>query len=358
VLIENGIIKHIGKLSSEQLENSEIYDASGYYMIPGFIDCHTHGFNGYRAEDSSDALRKMAVQYALRGITGFYATVGPETNQEYFRIFDEYRKAFGSQYQGARFLGLHVEGPFLSLEKKGAMDERKLRRITQGDVQELICKGYDVIGMITIAPELEGACNAIEELTKAGITVSIGHSAATYGKAAEAIAAGATQATHMYNAMRPYDHRETGIIGAAILSRRVYCELIMDCVHVSMEAMRILVSAKRTDRIMAVSDGDVMCGSNCPDKDMGDYIIKDGAMYLKDGLLCGSTRDLSDHFRTIINKLGMGMPEAVKMTSTNCAEHMGIKKGKLERGFDADFNLVDGSLKVHKTFVAGQLINA
>lgn len=356
VLIENGVIRYIGKLNKEQLENKEIVDASGYYLLPGFIDCHTHGFNGYRAEDSSDALRRMAVEYARRGITGFYATVGPESNEEYFRIFDEYRKAFGAQYSGAHFLGLHVEGPFLSLEKKGAMDEKKLRQVSPDEVQELIEAGSDVIKMITIAPELDGAYETISRITKAGITASIGHSMATYKQAEEAIQAGATQATHTYNAMRAYDHRETGIIGASALSSKIYCELIMDCVHVSTEAMKILINLKGTDKIMAVSDGDVMCGSNCPEQDMGDYIVKDGAMYLKNGVLCGSTRDLADHFRTIIFILGLGIPEAVRMTSTNCADHMGIKKGRIEVGFDADFNLVDNSFKVHKTFVSGQLI--
>jgi len=353
VLIENGVIQSIGQLKEELFNGTEIIDASGCYLIPGFIDGHTHGFNGYHAEDRADELRRMAIEYARRGTTGFYATIGPESNQEYFRIFDEYRKAFGSHYSGARFLGLHVEGPFLSREKKGAMDEKKLRQPLPDTVQELIDAGPDMIKMITIAPELDGAYKAINKITKAGIVASIGHSMATFEQAAEAIKAGATQATHTYNAMRPYDHRETGILGASMLSNQVYCELIMDCVHVSKEAMEILIRVKGTDKVMAVSDGDDLCGSNSPDQDMGDHRIKGGAVYLKNGVLSGSTRDLAEHFRTIILKLGFGMPDAVKMTSTNCAKHMGIKKGRIEQGFDADFNLVDDSFKVCQTFVSG-----
>lgn len=356
VLINNNVIKYVGHLEEEQLKGKEIIDASGCYLVPGFIDCHTHGFNGCRAEDSSDKLRRMAIEYARRGITGFYATVGPENNKEYFRIFQEYRKAFGAEYPGARFLGLHLEGPYLSFEKKGAMDEKKLRQIVPGELQELIAAGSDIIKIMIIAPELDGACEAISKINNSGITVSIGHSMATYTQAMSAIQAGATQATHTYNAMRDFNHREAGIIGASALSDKIYCELIMDCVHVSIEAMKMLINLKGTDKIIAISDGDAMGGSNCPDQKIGDYTIKDGAIYLKDGTLCGSTRDLADHFRTLIVKLGMGIPDAVKMTSTNCSDHMKINKGRIEAGYDADFNLVGDSFKVCKTFVAGKLV--
>ena len=244
----------------------------------------------------------------------------------------------------------------MSLEKKGGMDEKKIRKIVPYEVQELIDAGSDLIKIMTIAPELDGAYGTIEKITEAGITASMGHSAATYVQAVKAVQKGVTQATHMYNAMRAYNHRETGIIGAAALDDDIYCELIMDCVHVSIEAMKILINVKGTDKIMAISDGDVMCGSNCPDQEMGDYIIKDGAVYLRNGVLYGSTKDVADHFRTMIVKLGLGIPDAVKMTSTNCADHMKIKKGRIEKGFDADFNLVDDSFKVCRTFVAGQPI--
>jgi len=351
VLIEDGIIKYVGQLKEKEFKNNEIIDASNYYLIPGFIDCH--GANGYDAYE----LKQMAIDYAGRGVTGFYVTIGPESNQEYFRMFEECRKAFGSDYLGACFLGIHLEGPFLSLEKKGAMDEKKLRQVvTPEEVEELIDAGADVIKIITISPELEGAYEAINKFAEAGIVVSLGHSMATYKQAMRGIEEGATQVTHMYNAMRAYEHREPGIMGAAILSDDIYCELIMDCVHVSEEAMKILIKSKGTDKIMAVSDGDIKFGHDSSDRETEDYIIKDGAIYLKNGVLYGSTRDVADHFKTIIVKLGLGIPDAVKMTSTNCGTHMKIKKGKIEKGFDADFNFVDSSFKVRKTFISGQEI--
>lgn len=357
VVIDNGIIKYAGPLKKDMLKNKEIIDAKNCYLIPGFIDCHTHGFNGYRAEDSSDKLKEMAIAYAKRGITGFYSTVSPETNKTYFNMFEEYKKAFTDSYKGAHFLGMHIEGPYLSLEKKGAMDEEKIRNINLDEVDELVDRGRDVIKIITIAPEVNLACEAIKIMRKNNITVSMGHSAATYQEATDAIMAGITQSTHTYDAMRAFNHRETGILGASVLNSKIYCELIMDCIHVNTEAVKILIKLKGTDKIMAVSDGDVMCGSNCPDQDMGSYVIKDGAMYLKNGTLCGSTKDLADHFKTIIERLGIGIPDAVKITSTNCADHMNLKKGRIEPGYDADLNIVDSSFKVLKTFVSGQLID-
>ncbi len=352
VLIEDGVIKYVGQLRDEELKGSEIIDACGRYLVPGFIDCHAS--SGYNA----DELKYMAMDYARRGVTGFYMTLGPESNEEYFRVFEECRKAYDSDYPGARFLGIHLEGPFLSMEKKGAMDENKLRQVVAPeDVEELIAAGADLVKIITLSPELEGACEAINKFTEAGITVSMGHSMATYGQAMKGIRAGATQVTHMYNAMRPFAHRETGIMGAAILSDDIYCALIMDGVHVSEEAMKILIKAKGTDKIMAVSDGEIKFGHDSSDRETEDFIIKDGAIYLKNGVLYGSTRDVADHFKTIIVRLGLGIPDAVKMTSTNCAEHMEIRKGKIGKGYDADFNLVDDSFNVCKTFISGQEIN-
>ncbi|HML37523.1 MAG TPA: N-acetylglucosamine-6-phosphate deacetylase [Bacillota bacterium] len=356
VLIEDGIIQYIGRLGEDLPKDAEIIDASGLYLIPGFIDCHTHGFNGHRADDGPDSLKHMAVEYARRGITGFYATVEPEDHEEYAKIFENYRKAFNTQYKGAHFLGIHAEGPFLNPEKKGAINESKMILPTTDEVQLLIDQGSDLLRIITLAPERDGACEAASKFSKAGIVVSMGHTMATYQQAWAATQAGVTHATHMFNAMRPFDHREPGVIGASVLNDSVYCELIADGIHVSLEAMEMLIRLKGTDRIIAVSDSDSMSGSGVCGREMEDYFIRDGGIYLKDGTLSGSTRDLSDHFRTFITQLGVGIPDAVKMTSTNCAEHMRINKGRVKEGFDADLNLVDDSFKIRYTFVSGEVL--
>ena len=171
------------------------------------------------------------------------------------------------------------------------------------------------------------------------------------------INAGITHATHTYDAMRPFLHREPGVVGAAMLNKNVYCELIMDLCHVSLEAVKILIGIKGPEKIMAVSDGGKMCGTRCKDKDMGEYIIKNGAMYLKNGTLCGSTKDVADHFKTLIQKVGVSIPDAVKMTSTNCAVHMGLNKGRIKEGYDADINILTNDFELAGTFVKGNKVD-
>lgn len=356
ILISNGAIAAIGKPVGRP--EGELFDGGGMLAVPGFIDSHIHGFGGCRAEGASRELERMALSCARRGITAFCPTLGPETNEVYGKIFREYGKFARAERGGARFLGLHLEGPFLSPARKGAFEAAKLRRIGRKELEELLGSGGDLIRIMTIAPELEGAEAAVELLRERGVSVSVGHTDATYEEAERAFALGADRTTHFFNAMRPFHHREPGVQGAALLNPDVFCEMILDLVHVSAQAVRLMVKIKGTDRIIAVSDGDALSGTGCPDGERGGFVVKKGAVYLRDGTLYGSMRDLSDQFRILVREIGLGISDAVRLTSTNCAKSLGLRTGVLKPGFAADLNLLDGDFRVRATFIGGSKVIA
>lgn len=355
ILISDGIIAEIGKGFGGP-PGAELFDGCGTLAVPGFIDSHIHGFGGCRAEGGLRELENMALACAKRGVTAFCPTLGPETNETYREIFEEYEKLARTEHGGARFLGLHLEGPFLNPARKGGFDARKLRRIDRRELKELLESGGGLIRIMTIAPELEHAGDAIGMLRERGVSVSVGHTDATYREAEKAFSLGADRATHFFNAMRPFHHREPGVRGAAALNPDVFCEMILDLVHVSAQAARLMVKVKGADRIIAVSDGDALSGTGCGDGERGGLVVKKGAIYLRDGTLYGSMLDLSDQFRILVREIGLGIPDAVRLTSTNCAKNLGLRTGVLKPGFAADLNLLDGDFCVRATFVGGNRV--
>lgn len=355
---ENGIIQDVQKEIVD--ESDRVIDGDGKLLVPGFIDIHTHGFNKYTSEEDEIGLRNLAIEYAKRGTLAFCPTIGPRTFDEYLKIIEVYKNAFSGEYDGARFLGLHLEGPFLSEEKAGAIDPEKMYNIELKKLEEFLKKSNGYIKTMTIAPEVKNAVEAVELLKKFDIYTSAGHTNCSYDEMNKVSKVGLNRVTHMYNAMKALNHKEPGVIEYVMLNDDIYCELIMDGVHVSMEAIRLLIKNKGIEKIIAISDGGSSCGIDYENGYVFDdgYKIFNGAIYTPDlKTLCGSTRDLLCHFKFIKNELGLSVIEAQKFTSTNASIYIGEKVGKVMVGYIANLLLLDKDFNIVNTIINGKVFN-
>lgn len=355
ILIKGEKIASIGKFDIKD----EIFDARNSLVIPGFIDCHTHGFLGTNTIDGSQALNHMSLQYAKRGVLGFYATIGPRPFAIYEKIFSQYRESMKNGHVG-NFLGIHLEGPYLNAEKNGAIDSTRIQAVDLSTFESFMERNQDIVKIMTIAPEIPNALEAIKILRKYHVHVSLGHSKANQNDTLKAIEYGASQVTHLYNAMPQIHHRDVHLPGIALLDDRVYVEMILDGVHVNQEMLRITLNTKNHKKIIAISDGGESCGYDYEDGyQFNDcYIVKDGAVYHTDSqTLCGSTRDVYRHFQSLINKYHLSVHEAIDMTSSNASAHFGLNIGKIKPNYDASLLILEPkTLKIKEVFIKGKQI--
>ena len=333
---DNGIISYVGNISAD----GDI-DVGGRIVIPGFVDTHIHGYGGY------DAMRgeigEMSVLLAREGTTCFLPTTMTDSFENLAAATDA---AF--RCDGAVAAGFHLEGPYISENRSGAQNKAYIR---SPDISEL--SRLKNIKKITVAPELEGMTELIQD---AGCVVSIGHTDCTYEQAIEAIEAGASCLTHTYNAMPPLLHRAPGPIGAA-LERGIYAELICDGIHVSRAAVTALYRMLGADRLMLVSDAISCAGMPDGKYTSGglDVIVKDGTATLYDGTIAGGCRPLIRGVKKAV-EYGIDFWDAVKMASETPARSLGLNKGRLEVGYDADIVVLNADLSVYATIVDGRLV--
>lgn len=293
-------------------------------MIPALIDIHTHGFRGYTSEETSEDLRKLAAGYACRGIGGFCATIGPRPFREVLLLIDEYRKAFSVPYAGARFLGLHMEGPYLNPEKAGAIDPKTMRKVDLNELETFLKLARGAVKIMTLAPEIPQADEAIRLLKKYGVLASAGHTAAGYETSEEAVRNGMTQVTHTFNAMNSLHHRQPGLICSALTNPLLDCEMISDTYHLQLPIMNLLIQAKSCDHVLCVSDSGSDSGYPYEDGTVlaDGSVVQHGAMVQPDGVIAGSTKDLSDALLTLVKDLKIPLEQAVRMTSLNAARKL------------------------------------
>jgi len=332
----------------------ERLDGDGMYLAPGLIDLHIHGCAGYDTMDEDPrALGEIAKALVRTGVTAFLATT---MTMEFRRIVGalERIRNYRPEPGGARILGCHLEGPFISRQYKGAQDETY---ILNPDFS-LIEPYSDVIRMIAVAPEQQGSIDFIGSCCRKGIRVAIGHSDATLAEAAAAIVAGAAQITHTFNAMSPLHHREPGVVGAALLYD-VTCELIADNIHVHPEMQRLLLKNKGLDRVVLITDAMRACLLQDGQYDLGGQAVRvhDGQARLGDGTLSGSVLTLDRAVRNFAQNTGLPPEKALRLATVNPANCLGFgQKGRIAVGKDADFVLLDEELNVIRTYVAGQLV--
>lgn len=340
-----------------------------HYIVPGFIDVHVHGVAGTDSLDGEGAIADIAGKLPRYGVTAFCPTSVACDPGTLRRMLGGVRAARTTRPAGgARVLPAHLESNFINPEYKGAQPAACLRlpRGAEGPdggwagdqiLAEIVGARPDV-GIVTVAPELDGAIDLIRDLVAHGHHVSLGHSGATYEQALEAIRAGARQATHLFNRMTAVTHRAPGLAGAVLESDDVIAELVCDGVHVHPAMMRVALAAKRPERIMAITDG--TGGSGLPPgsrASLGGRTIRVGdAAYLEDGTIAGSTLTMDRAFAKLTSAAGLSLPDAATVCATTPARALGLQGlGVLAPGAIADFAVLDRDLRVVQTWIAGTL---
>lgn len=337
--------KDTGNVRPERTE--EIIEAEGFYVLPGLVDVHIHGAVGKDFCDGDPAgLGQIAAYLKSCGVTSFCPTSMTLSAQELLRIFPSILQApEGAEY--ARALGIHMEGPFLAPEKKGAQKASHIREPDIALFQELnkACGGR--IRLVTLAPERPGAAEFIEALHDR-VSISLGHSSAGYEIADEAYKAGANHGTHLFNAMPPFHHRDPGIIGAAADHSHVMVEVICDGIHIHPAVIRAVFRLFGEDRVILISDAIRAAGMEDGLYELGGQEVhkKGSRATLSDGTLAGSVTNLFDCMKNAVN-FGIPLRAAVKAASQNPARSIGEKGlGRIAPGMEADLLLVDRDLNL------------
>jgi len=342
---------------------AEIIDAAGRYLAPGLIDVHVHGGGGFDLmTDDPEQVRGYARWIVSRGVSGFLVSTSGRNHGEILRRLRALAPLIGRPEPGAaRVLGFHLEGPYINPVRKGAFDPRWLRAPSVAEYAELLDAAGGAIRQMTLAPELPGADDLLRAVVASGAVAAMGHTDATYEQAMRAIELGATHVTHCFNAMRPFSHRDPGVLGAVMQSDAVTAELIGDGAHVDYAAARVLLRAKGAGHIVLVTDGMPLAGTADGDGEWeGVRIRVEGgkAVRVSDGTIIGGVITLDQTLRNAVAHLGAPLHEAVAMASTNAASAMriGDAYGSLAPGRAADFVLLDDDLRVTETWVAGERV--
>jgi N-acetylglucosamine-6-phosphate deacetylase len=362
ILFRDGVIEAVGPRSGMTLPSDgwEI-QALDKTAAPGFVDVHIHGAGGHDVMEGTDsALAAVSKMIAAYGTTSLVATTVTADPEMICRSAEGISSYIGRQQLAgdsrAEVLGIHFEGPFISPARRGVHPPQFIRLPSA----ELLGKFVEAAGghaqILTIAPELLGAMPCIDAAHKSGLVVGIGHTDATYEQARAAIARGVHHAIHVYNAMRPFSHRDSGVIGAVLTTPEITAELIADGVHVDETAMRLLLQAKGAGGVILISDGISATGMPDGKYSLGglEVTVSGGVCRDAEGRLAGSTLTLDRALRNIVN-LGASLADALRMLTLNPAKLLGIefKKGSLRNGADADIILLDEGLHVTQVWTRG-----
>ncbi len=359
LLADGGKIAAFGEGDAPAFEGAAIVDSAGCILLPGFIDVHVHGALDHDSMDATPhAVRAMARFYARHGVTSFLVTTWTDTDTRIQQALENAVGSSGPHEDGATVLGVHLEGPYINAEKRGAQREQDVRRADPVEALRYLDTG--VIRLLSLAPEFEANHWLITECVKRGITVSVAHTAATYTHMQKAVSLGLTHSTHTYNAMMPLTHRDPGTVGAVMTMPQIRCELIADNIHVHPVAMNVLYRAKGVEGVILITDAVRVAG--LPD---GEYTLDDrpvvvsgGAVRLPDGTLAGSTLTMERALKNFIAATGESLDRLWPASSLNAAHaaHVADRKGSIEAGKDADLVLLNADLEVQLTMAEGRII--
>lgn len=349
-------ITAIGK----DLAGETAFDATDCYVVPGFVDTHMHGALGKSfLETDEEGSRAVCDFEAKNGTTSLVPAISAAVEEKMQAAVRNIVATAKKAPTGAKLMGIHLEGPFFALKYKGAHLPENIRTPDAQEFDRLYEVADGMVKIITMAPETENGLATVRHIANRGVTVSVGHSNATYDEALAAFDAGATQTTHTFNAMSPLNHRNPGVVGAAMLRSDITCELICDFFHVHPDAVKLLLSIKGSDKITMITDSEV--GTGLPD---GEYLVngrtltvREQKTYTEDGTIAGGTSVLLDGVKNLVSA-GIPLCDAVKMAAKNGAVAAGIydRVGSLSVGKDADILVLDRELNLKAVFVNGKRV--
>ena len=364
IIIEKGRIREIvnkEELSTATLTGAEVIEGKDKFIAPGYIDIHVHGGGGSDVMDGNyEAINQIAIAHSHFGTTSFLPTTMTMSKDKTIRSLRSICEAVKKGTAGAEILGIHMEGPYINSEKKGAQREEDIKKVSIEEFSEFNQASGNLIRLVTIAPEMPGAIDFIKYLDKQKIIVSVGHSNATYAQVQAGIQAGLSHVTHTFNAMRGLHHREPGVVGAALTSPELTVEVIADGIHIHPIVLKILTKIKEGEKIVLMTDAMRAAGLKEGTYDLGgqEVIVTKGQARLKDGTLAGSVLTMDKAVKNMASKVGVPLPKAIQMASFNPARSIGIddKKGSLEPGKDADIVILNKNLETELTIVAGKIV--
>lgn len=361
ILVEGKSITAVGaKPQIPTPQDVQIIDAKGHKVIPGLIDTHIHGAGGF--DIAAGGTAGAAAYLAAQGITGFLATTHfVMTHAELEHAVADIARVIQSEPKGARILGIHMEGPWIAADRSPFSRTELCYPITREDIRLFQAISKDQIRMVTFAPELEGALEVIPFLREHNIIPSIGHTNADYETSIQAVELGLNHSTHTFNAMPPLHHRNPGALGAIMNCAQIDAELIADGYHVLPPMMELLIKAKGFDKISLVSDAVPLAGLPAGTRMnwCGLKIGTDGqTSILEDGRPAGAYKLLNQSIKVLVDTGVASFTEALSMASMVPARILGLQKGQIKAGYDADLVIMDDQMNPLLTMVEGQIIHS
>jgi N-acetylglucosamine-6-phosphate deacetylase len=365
IVLENQILQNkvlvfdnkIVDIANEIPNECEIIDAKGKFVTPGLIDIHIHGNMGKDTmEGSEEALSIIANSIARHGVTSFLPTTMTMDEGLINNALKSIKDCMKNKIKGSQILGAHLEGPFINNDYKGAQNSKFI----VSPSYDLIKRYEDVIKIITYAPETDKEFEFTKEIRKnTDIVLSIGHSNAKFEEAREAINLGASNITHIFNGMNGLNHRDPGVVGAA-LTTNVYCEMIADEIHILKDLFQFILNNKGEDKIVLITDSIEAGGLDDGEYSLGGQkvIVKDNQARLESGNLAGSVMPLNKMVYNFMNNTNLDINKVIKLASINPAKSIKIddKKGSLQIGKDADIAIFDEKLNCYMSINNGEII--
>lgn len=356
ILIEDGTIISIDESIDD---NAIIVDAEGMYISPGFIDVHVHGKDGYDTMNATyEAINTISMANLKTGVTGFLPTTMTQSlpaTQDALKCIKDAQ----NEVTGAKLLGVHMEGPFFNKLFKGAQVEEYIINPSVSKFKDMVANYEEIVKLVSLAPEMDGAKELTKYLVSKNIVVSIGHTGATYEEGKGIIELGANHFTHTFNAMSAFNHRQPGIVGLAFNEEDSYAELILDGYHVNYEAAKVLLKLKTIDKLVLITDSMEACMKPPGKYQLGgqDVFVDEHTARLASGTLAGSILCMNHAVKNAIDHLGLAIHEAVKIASLTPAKSINMDNeiGSIAVGKKADLIIFNDNIDIKYVIIDGEI---